>query len=186
VRALITRKASEEEIVLAAKREGFRSISSVAIELIASGITTLDEIARVVLLEETESSRTAARRGEKVRILLAEDEEDIIKILEKRLVAAGYDVIKTRDGIEALEGAFKEKPDLIITDVTMPKMDGFELTKQLRSRLETAIIPIVMLTARQDKVSEIKGIDVGADDYITKPFDFDKLLSRIKMLLRRK
>ena len=87
---------------------------------------------------------------------------------------------------EALQKAFAEKPDLLITDATMPKMDGFELIKKLRSSLETAVIPIVMLTARQDKASELKGLDVGADDYITKPFDIDKLLARIKMLLRRK
>ncbi|MFA6280905.1 MAG: type II/IV secretion system protein [Candidatus Omnitrophota bacterium] len=186
VRTLIARNAPEEEIVIAAKREGFKPLSSIAIELIASGVTTLDEVARVILLEETEASHVAVRRGEKVKLLVVEDEEDISKTLEKRLVTAGYDVVKARDGIEALEVAFKEKPDLIITDVTMPKMDGFELTKHLRSRLETAVIPIVMLTARQDKPSELKGIDVGADDYITKPFDFDKLLSRIKMLLRRK
>jgi len=68
----------------------------------------------------------------------------------------------------------------------MPTMNGFELTKRLRARLETASIPIIMLTARQDKGSELTGIDAGADDYITKPFDHDKLLSRIKMLLRRR
>ena len=95
--------------------------------------------------------------------------------------------IMTDNGIEHYGLlTFKEKPDMIITDATMPKMDGFELIKQLRSRLETAVIPIIMLTARQDKDSELKGIDAGADDYIVKPFDIDKLLSRIKMLLRRK
>jgi DNA-binding response OmpR family regulator len=94
-------------------------------------------------------------------------------------------VIKARDGSEGLLLAFQEKPDLVITDVTMPKMNGFELTKQLRSSLETAVIPIIMLTARHDKESELKGIDSGADDYMIKPFDHDKLLARLKMLLRK-
>lgn len=186
IKALIARRAPEDEILLAAKKEGFYSISFAAIKLVKEGVTTLDELARVVVLEETEESRMAVRRGEKVRILAVDDDEDILKVLSKRLETAGYGVIKARDGKEALEAAFKEKPDLIITDATMPKMDGFELTRQIRSRLETAVIPVIMLTARQDKDSELKGIDAGADDYITKPFDVDKLISRVKMVLRRK
>lgn len=186
IKTMIARKAPEDEILLAARREGFKSLSSAAIEKVIAGITTLDELARVVVLEETEASRTAVKRGQKVRILAADDEEDILKVVTKRLIDAGYEVIRARDGSEALQLAFKEKPDLVITDVTMPKMNGFELTKHLRSSLETAVIPIIMLTARQDKDSELKGIDAGADDYITKPFDTDKLLSRVKMLLRRK
>jgi DNA-binding response OmpR family regulator len=105
--------------------------------------------------------------------------------VEKRLINAGYDVVKARDGLEAVESAHEQKPDLIITDATMPKMNGFELIKALRSKLETAVIPIIMLTARSDKESELKGIDAGADDYITKPFDQDKLIARVGMLLRR-
>jgi len=186
VKALIARKAPEEEILLTARRQGFRSLSLTAKDLIACGVSTLDEVAKVVLLEEGDTGRTMARQRDKVRLLIVEDEEDVIKVLDKRLQVAGYDVVKARDGVEALEAAFREKPDLIITDVTMPKMNGFELTKQLRARLETAIIPIIMLTARQDKVSELQGIDAGADDYITKPYDHEKLLARIKMLLRRK
>jgi len=186
VKALIERKASEEEIVVAAKKDGFRSISSAAIELVSKGVTTLDEVLRVVFLEKTEESRAVHQRGEKTQILVVDDEEDVSRVLEKRLTVAGYVVVRARDGLEALDAVFKERPDLIITDVTMPTMNGFELTKRLRARLETASIPIIMLTARQDKGSELTGIDAGADDYITKPFDHDKLLSRIKMLLRRR
>ena len=105
--------------------------------------------------------------------------------METRLSNAGYEVIKARDGREAVEYAFKEQPDLIVMDVMMPNMDGFEATKRLRSKLATAAIPILMLTAKRDKESELKGLDVGADDYLTKPFDKDKLLARIRMLLRR-
>ena len=119
-------------------------------------------------------------------MLIADDDEDLLKILEKRLTTSGYDVVKARDGNEVVERAHKEKPDLIISDVTMPKMNGFEAVKALRSSLETAVIPIILLTARQDKESELKGIDAGADDYLTKPFDNEKLIARVKMLLRRK
>jgi len=186
VKALIARKAPEDEILLTARREGFETLASCAIKLVGAGITTLEELARVVVFEEQDTARISARRGEKMKALIVDDDEDILKVLGKRLISAGYEVIKARDGKEALEYAFREKPDLIITDTTMPKMDGFELTKQIRSRLETAVIPVIMLTARQDKTSELKGIDAGADDYITKPFDPDKLLSRIRMVLRRK
>ena len=71
-------------------------------------------------------------------------------------------------------------------DLNMPGMDGFEAIKVLRSKLETAVIPVIMLTARGDKESELTAFDIGADDYLTKPFDFDKLLARMKMLLKRK
>jgi DNA-binding response OmpR family regulator len=79
-----------------------------------------------------------------------------------------------------------QRPDIVITDVTMPKMNGFEATKVLKQKLETALISVIMLTARQDKESELKGIDIGADDYIAKPYDKEKLLARMNMLLRRK
>ena len=86
---------------------------------------------------------------------------------------------------EGVEIANREKPDLIVMDLKMPEMNGFEATEKLRSKLETAVIPIIMLTAETDKESELKGFDVGADDYVTKPFDKEKLLARIKMLLKR-
>ncbi|HOG24508.1 MAG TPA: response regulator, partial [Candidatus Omnitrophota bacterium] len=185
IKAMIERKASANEILTEARREGLKPLSTAAIEKMLEGYTTLDELARVIVLEEDEVSRMAAKRGERPRILIVDDEEDILRALEKRLMMANCDVIKARDGSEGLLLAFQEKPDLVITDVTMPKMNGFELTKQLRSSLETAVIPIIMLTARHDKESELKGIDAGADDYIIKPFDHDKLLARLRMLLRR-
>ena len=172
---MIERKASANEILTEARREGLKTLSTAAIEKVVGGHTTLDELARVIVLEEDEVSRMAVKRGERPRILIVDDEEDILRALEKRLMTANCDVIKARDGSEGLLLAFQEKPDLVITDVTMPKMNGFELTKQLRSSLETAVIPIIMLTARHDKESELQGIDAGADDYITKPFDHDKL-----------
>jgi DNA-binding response OmpR family regulator len=107
-------------------------------------------------------------------------------VLAVTLQKAGYNVILTRDGVEALEKVHREKPDLVISDVTMPKMNGYEMVRGLRSRLETVAIPVIMLTARSDKASEIEGLDAGADDYIVKPFDGDKLLARIRLLLKRR
>ncbi len=187
IRNLITAKAREDEIFNAARDSGLKPLVSAGMEKVAKGTTTLEEISAVVGIKEEEKIIQKSREtGKKLKILIADDEEDILKVLEKQLTSAGYDVVKARDGIEVLEYAHKEKPDLTIIDVTMPKMNGYEATKELRSKLETAVIPIILLTGRQDKESELRGINAGADDYITKPFDDDKLLARIKMLLRRR
>jgi DNA-binding response OmpR family regulator len=121
----------------------------------------------------------------KAKILIVDDEPDIRKILTKRLENAGYDVVEAENGKEGIALATKEAPDLILMDIMMPVMNGVEATRHIRAQLITAAIPVIMLTAKKDKQSELEGIDVGADDYITKPFDHDKLLARIGMLLRR-
>jgi type IV pilus assembly protein PilB len=186
IRSIINDNFSEAAIAAEAGRMGFRTLSESAINKVGSGITTLSEVARVA--EFLDLSKTAQKEGERKRklVIIADDEEDILKILDKRLSSAGFDSLKARDGAELIELAVRERPDLIISDVTMPKMNGFEAIKVLRSKLETAVIPIILLTGRQDKESEIKGLDAGADDYIVKPFDGDKLVARAKMLLRRK
>jgi type IV pilus assembly protein PilB len=187
IRSLITGKATEDEIFNAARNSGLKPLVSAGMEKVAQGITTLEEISQVVgIREEEKIIQKSSQTGKNLKVLIADDDEDILRVLEKRLTGVGYDVVKARDGKEAVEYAHKEKPDLTIIDVTMPKMNGFEATKKLRSKLETAVIPIILLTGRQDKESELKGFDAGADDYITKPFDADKLLARIKMLLRRR
>ncbi len=187
IRSLITGKAAEDEIFNAARNSGLKPLVNAGMEKVAQGITTLEEISAVIgIREEEKITRKSRETGKNLKILIVDDDEGILKVLEKRLTGAGYDVVKARDGREALEYAHKEKPDLTIMDVTMPKMSGLEAAKELRSKLETAVIPIILLTGRQDKESELRGIDAGADDYITKPFDADNLLARIKMLLRRK
>jgi type IV pilus assembly protein PilB len=187
IRNLISNRAPEDSIFKEAKKSGLKTLAESGVEKVAKGITTLKEVAEVAGVDEEANiiERTTEVR-EKPKILVADDEEDILKVLEKRLSDTGYEVIKARNGREAVECAFREKPDLVVMDIMMPEMDGFEATKILRSRLETAVIPILMLTAKKDKESELKGLDLGADDYVTKPFDKDRLLARIKMLLRRK
>jgi len=187
IRGMIAQKSSEDDILLEAKNNGLKTLARAGMQKVAEGITTLEDIFNIVgVASEEEAVRRSAQTGKEIKILIADDEEDILKILEKRLTGAGYQVIRARDGQEAVELCNKEKPDLVISDVTMPKMNGFEEVKALRSKLETAVIPVILLTARGDKESELKGLDAGADDYLTKPFDSDKLLARVKMLLRRK
>lgn len=186
IRDLIMKNASEMDILIEARKNRFSTLVESGIIKVARQITTLEEIdrttemsgeANIILPDSDEIFST--------RILIADDEEGIRTILEKRLIFAGYEVLIANNGREAVGMAFKEKPDLIIMDIMMPEMDGIEATRRLRKSLETASIPILMLTAKNDKQSELEGIDAGADDYLTKPFDADKLLARIKMLLRR-
>jgi len=120
------------------------------------------------------------------KVLVVDDEVHIIKIIDYKLRAAGHMVVSARDGQEALERARGEKPDLILLDVMMPKMDGFETLVRLRRDPETSSTPIFMLTVKGKEVDRAKGMELGADDYITKPFSPSKLLARIEEVLRRK
>ncbi|MBN1369927.1 MAG: response regulator transcription factor [Dehalococcoidaceae bacterium] len=117
------------------------------------------------------------------KVLLAEDDASLSEVIKYNLVKNGYDVITAADGIRALEAARSERPDLLVLDLMLPGMDGMEVCRILRS--ETSI-PIIMLTARDDEVDKVLGLEIGADDYITKPFSMRELLARIKAVLRRR
>ena len=118
----------------------------------------------------------------KTRILVADDELSIIKFLRANLEARGYEVLAAIDGAEALQTFEMELPDLVILDIMMPKIDGFEVCRQLR---EWSQVPIIMLSARGDVSDKVKCLDLGADDYITKPFGKDELIARVRAVLRR-
>jgi len=118
----------------------------------------------------------------KTRILVVDDELSIIKFLRANIEASGYDVLSAMDGAEALQTFEMELPDLVILDIMMPKMDGFEVCRRLR---EWSQVPIIMLSARGDESDKVKCLDLGADDYITKPFGKDELTARVKAVLRR-
>lgn len=187
IRECINKRAPESEILKEAKNNGLQTLAQSAVRKVLEGLTTIEEISRVIDIakEETVAEKQVSVR-KNAKILIVDDEDDLLRTLELRLQGFGYEVVKARDGLEAIEQANKERPDLIIMDVNMPKMDGFEATKILRTKLVTASIPIILLTARQDKESELTGLDAGADDYIVKPYDKDKLLARLRMLLRKK
>jgi len=118
----------------------------------------------------------------KTRILVVDDELSIIKFLRANLVDKRYEVLAAMNGIEALEIFEKELPDLMILDIMMPKMDGFEVCRRLR---EWSQVPIIMLSARGDESDKVKCLDLGADDYITKPFGASELIARVKAVMRR-
>ena len=115
-------------------------------------------------------------------ILVVDDEAPIVDILNFNLTKSGYRVITAYDGEEGYNLAISEKPDLILLDVMLPKMDGFEVCRKIRDRQQT---PIIMLTARDEEVDKVLGLELGADDYMTKPFSVRELLARVKANMRR-
>ena len=119
------------------------------------------------------------------RVLIADDDEDIRAFLDLTLGLAGFEVVQARDGVEALEFVHAYSPDVVVLDVMMPRMDGFETLRRLRDDARTSHIPVLVLTAKAQRKDTIEGLDSGADDYVTKPFDADELLARIRSALRR-
>lgn len=118
-------------------------------------------------------------------ILIIEDERDLIEVLTYNLEKEGYEVASATDGRDGLQRARLSNPDLVILDLMLPVMDGFEVCRQLRSDPRTNRVRILMLTARSEDVDEIVGFNMGADDYVSKPFKIKPLIHRIKALLRR-
>jgi len=120
-----------------------------------------------------------------ITILIADDEPNQLELMDYNLRNAGFSIIKASNGLDALELIENNTPDLIILDWMMPKMSGIDVCRTLRSRSETKLLPIIILSARSEDSDKSLGLDNGADDYISKPFSPKELLSRVKALLRR-
>lgn len=120
-----------------------------------------------------------------ITILIADDEPNQLELMDYNLRNAGFSIIKASNGLDALELIENNTPDLIILDWMMPKMSGIDVCRTLRSRSETKLLPIIILSARSEDSDKSLGLDTGADDYISKPFSPKELLSRVKALLRR-
>ena len=116
------------------------------------------------------------------KILVVEDEKAIADIIIFNLERDGFETLEANDGLTGLELALQEKPDLILLDVMLPGMDGFEVCKRVR---EQSLVPIIMLTAREEESDKIVGLELGADDYVTKPFSMRELIARIRSNIRR-
>ena len=116
------------------------------------------------------------------KVLVVEDESALVETLRYNLLREGYEVVTATDGIAALEVARTENPDLILLDIMLPQLDGLEVCRILRREMN---VPIIMLTARTDEVDRVVGLEMGADDYVTKPFSMRELMARVKALLRR-
>jgi two-component system response regulator MprA len=129
------------------------------------------------------SEPTASELEPLARVLVVDDEPALRDALESSLAFEGYEVATASDGVEALDAIAENKPDLVLLDIMMPRMDGLTAVRRLRSRGDN--VPVLMLTARDAVGDRVTGLDVGADDYLAKPFELDELLARVRALLRR-
>jgi two-component system, OmpR family, alkaline phosphatase synthesis response regulator PhoP len=119
------------------------------------------------------------------KIIIIEDEQDIIGLVTHYLEKEGYRVTAIRDGAKGLQQVKSETPDLLILDIMLPEIDGLEICRRVRSDTKVAALPIIMLTAKGEETDRVVGLEVGADDYLTKPFSPKELVARVKALLRR-
>src|SRR5258706_6491995 len=119
------------------------------------------------------------------RILVAEDEPDVLSLVASNLTSAGFNVIKAENGLAALNQAKETLPSLIVLDLMLPELSGLEVCKLLKKEPQTSQIPIIMLTAKAEEVDRIVGLELGADDYVTKPFSPRELVLRVKSVMRR-
>ncbi|WP_066893944.1 winged helix-turn-helix domain-containing protein [Clostridium nigeriense] len=119
------------------------------------------------------------------KILVVDDEDHIVELISYNLINSGYNVLTANNGLDAVRLAKEENPDLILLDLMIPGLDGFDVCKAIRNDNETKEISIIMLTAKGEELDKILGLELGADDYITKPFSIRELLARIKANLRR-
>jgi DNA-binding response OmpR family regulator len=141
-------------------------------------------------LNENHTRNVPARAGDaegsenmKTRILIVEDEPAMVAGLRDNFEYEGYEVISAQDGAAGLERALAERPDLVVLDVMMPRMSGLDVCKHLKSKVPS--LPIIMLTARGQEIDKVVGLELGADDYVTKPFSIRELMARVKAVLRR-
>jgi two-component system phosphate regulon response regulator PhoB len=128
---------------------------------------------------------TLSNSGARKKILVADDEPDVLNLVASNLQRAGFEVFKAEDGQQALRLAREQSPALLVLDVMMPGLSGLDVLKQLKQTPKTAGIPVLMLTARADEVDRIVGLELGADDYVTKPFSPREIVLRVQSVLRR-
>ena len=124
--------------------------------------------------------------GDRPVVLVADDDDDIRDLVAFRLDRAGYEVVRAADGEEALALAKQHRPDLAVLDVMMPKLTGYDVTRELRANAETSRIPVILLTARVQEADVARGFEAGADDYVKKPFSPQELKARVQAVLGRR
>jgi DNA-binding response OmpR family regulator len=128
----------------------------------------------------------STENGDRPVVLVADDDDDIRDLVAFRLDKAGYEVLRAGDGEQALELARKHRPDLAVLDVMMPKLTGYDVTRELRANEETRGIPVILLTARVQEADVARGFEAGADDYVKKPFSPQELKARVQAVLGRR
>jgi len=164
------------------RRAGFRGMRDVALDAVVQGLTSIEEVNRV-LADDDAAVRVQARV--KPRVLIVDDDRMIRMLVKLLLEKEGYEVIEGENGLHAVELGRREKPDLMVLDLMMPEMDGFEAIDRLRRDLAMATMPLIVLTAEAGPDTERRVLEMGADDYLIKPFEPGVLLSRVRAAFRR-
>ncbi|MCZ7383346.1 MAG: response regulator [Candidatus Methanoperedens sp.] len=164
-----------------------KSIDDKIVELIKNNENiSSSEISRILNISEKEVERRIRSFSDvRQKIMIVDDEMATLLPLKRSLESEDYLVIEAYDGYEAIKKAKTEMPELIILDIMLPGMDGIETCSQLKKDVLTEKIPIIMLTAKDEVRHKVKGLEIGADDYVTKPFNLNELKARIKSVLRR-
>ena len=181
MRRLIRDSASATDLRAMMRQAGFRSMRDIALDMVAQGVTSIDEINRV--LTDDDAVRVQARA--KNRVLIVDDDRMIRMLVKLLLEKDGYEVIEGENGLHAIELARRERPELIVLDLMMPEMDGFEAIGRLRREIALATLPVIVLTAESGPDTERRVLELGADDYLIKPFEPGVLLSRVRAVFRR-
>src|SRR5216684_2343456 len=177
-----------EHIAGAARRGGMKGLWDSGLAHVLRGESTLDELtAHFELLEEPEPPRVSGPHGLPARkVLLVDDEDSLRKVVKDLLERDGYIVSEARDGVQALDQVDRVGPDIIVLDLNMPGLDGYGVLSRLRSRPATADIPVIVLTAKSDEDNEVRVFELGADDFLTKPFRARALSARLEAVLGRR
>jgi type IV pilus assembly protein PilB len=197
VRSVLLTRADDDVVRRAARATGMKSMFQDGMAKTARGLTVPAEVRRVVPPDEAESEDTAegtavpaalsgeVRSPRPNRILVVDDDAALREVLREILTDEHYDVVLAEDGNAGLEAVHREKPDLVVTDLQMPGLDGLELLRRLRRDLATCQIPVIFLTVIESLDSEAKALDLGADDYLGKPVERSRLLGRVRRALLR-
>jgi CheY-like chemotaxis protein len=182
VRTAIAHGATAGEIRTAMRAANCASMRDVALALVEDGVTSIEEVDRV-LSSETAAAKTVV--NDRRRVLIADDDRIIRMLLKVLLEQDGYTVLETENGQQALDVARRERPDLVIIDLTMPQMDGYEAIQRIRQEAAIASLPVIVLTAETGPGVEQRVLELGADDYLIKPFEADVLRARVRAVFRR-
>jgi CheY-like chemotaxis protein len=202
VRSVILARGGDDLVRSAAQATGMETMFQDGMRKVAAGITTVDELLRVVPPDEGDEpahTETAAEphpsvpsalsgdvlRARRSRIVLVEDDAPLRSALADILESDHYEVMPAANGAEALSLIYGRQPDLVLTDLNMPEMNGIELLKRLRADLSTCQLPVVMLTVESALDTEVQALSLGADDYLTKPVERGRLLGRVRRALFR-